>query len=457
VDEAAGVHRVIAVVNPATEEIVGHVAECTPAQLDSVLTTAAEAQTAWAADSDGRCNAMEKTAAAVEIEADRIAAVLTAEQGKPLGLARREVMGVAGRLRYFAHLDLEPEVLQDDDGGRVEIVRRPLGVVAAITPWNFPVGLAGWKLAPALRAGNAVVIKPSPFTPLSTLLLGEVLDSVLPHGVVSVVTGGDDVGAGLVAHPVPRKVSFTGSVAGGMAVNAAAAADLKRVTLELGGNDPGVVLDDADPAAIASGIFWGAFMNTGQACAAVKRVYVPEAMHDALVDALVAIATTVRVGDPTDEATQLGPLTTRPQFERVAGLVDDARDHGGVAACGGHALDGPGWFYAPTILTGVADGVRVVDEEQFGPMLPVIPYRELDDALARANRGSFGLGSSVWTADPERGAVVARRIDAGMTWVNAHPVSSVEHPFGGIKHSGLGVENGIWGLHSFTDIHLIAR
>jgi acyl-CoA reductase-like NAD-dependent aldehyde dehydrogenase len=448
---------VIEVVNPATEEIVGHAPACSRSQLDSVMAAAADAQPAWAADIDGRRNAMEKAAAAVESEADRIAAVLTSEQGKPFGLARREVMGVAGRLRHFSQLELEPEVLQDDEGARVEIVRRPLGVVAAITPWNFPVGLAGWKLAPAMRAGNTVVIKPSPFTPLSTMLLGEVLDSALPRGVVSVVTGGDDLGAQLVAHTVPRKVSFTGSVAGGMAVNTTAAADLKRVTLELGGNDPAIVLDDADPAAIANGIFWGAFMNTGQACAAVKRVYVPAALHDVLVGALAAIAESVRVGDPTDDATQLGPLTTRQQFDRVAGLVTDAIERGGTAATGGHAIDGPGWFYAPTILTGVADGVRVVDEEQFGPVLPVIPYRDLDDALARANNTPYGLGSSVWTSDRERGAAVARRIDAGMTWVNAHPVSSVEHPFGGIKHSGLGVENGIWGLHAFSDIHLICR
>jgi acyl-CoA reductase-like NAD-dependent aldehyde dehydrogenase len=301
------------------------------------------------------------------------------------------------------------------------------------------------------------VIKPSPFTPLSTMLLGQVLDGVLPSGVVSVVTGGDDVGARLVAHSVPRKVSFTGSVAGGIAVNTAAAADLKRVTLELGGNDPAIVLDDADPAAIADAVFWGAFMNTGQACAAIKRVYVPARLCDGLVDALAAIATSVRFGDPTDAATQLGPITTRPQFDRVAGLVSDAIDHGGVAASGGRAVDRPGWFYEPTILTGVEDGVRVVDEEQFGPVLPVIPYRDLDDAVTRANATTFGLGSSVWTSDPERGATVAGRIEAGMTWVNAHPVSSVEHPFGGIKHSGLGVENGIWGLHSFTDIHLISR
>jgi acyl-CoA reductase-like NAD-dependent aldehyde dehydrogenase len=261
----------------------------------------------------------------------------------------------------------------------------------------------------------------------------------------------------MTSHSVPRKVSFTGSIEAGRKVAVASAADLKRVTLELGGNDPAIVLDDADAQVVAGSLFWGAFVNSGQACAAVKRVYVPEARRDEFVDALAAVAESVRVGDPTVEGTQLGPLSTRPQFDRVSALVDDALAHGAKAASGGRAVDGPGYFYEPTVLTNVDDGVRVVDEEQFGPVLPVVGYRDLDDAVHRANATSFGLGSSVWTADPDRGAALAGRIEAGMTWINAHPVSSVEHPFGGIKHSGVGVENGIEGLKSFTDIHLVVR
>jgi acyl-CoA reductase-like NAD-dependent aldehyde dehydrogenase len=447
----------IKVVNPSTGEVFAEAPECSAAELEQVMAAAAAAQPVWAASADQRRSFLEEAAAAVDAEVDAIASLLTAEQGKPLPLARREVAGVAGRLRYFAKLELTPDVLEDGDGGRVEVRYRPLGVVAAITPWNFPVGLAGWKLAPALRAGNTVVLKPSPFTPLSSVLLGEALNRVLPAGVVNVVTGGDALGAQMVSHPVPRKVSFTGSVAGGMAVNQAAAADLKRVTLELGGNDPAIVLDDADPGAIAKGMFWGAFINSGQACAAVKRVYVPERLRAGLVDALAAVAASVRVGDPTAEGTELGPLTTRPQFDRVSALVKDALGRGARAASGGRAVDCPGYFYEPTVLTDIDDGVQVVDEEQFGPVLPVVGYRDLDDAIRRANATHFGLGSSVWTADPEHGAAVADRLEAGMTWINAHPVSSVEHPFGGIKHSGLGVENGIWGLRSFTDIHLVVR
>jgi acyl-CoA reductase-like NAD-dependent aldehyde dehydrogenase len=445
------------VVNPSTGEVFAHAPECTDDQLNAAMDAARDAQRSWAVDDGERRLVMEKAAAAVEAEVDHIAALLTAEQGKPRALARREVSGVATRLRWFAALELEPEVLQDDANGRVEILRRPLGVVAAITPWNFPVGLAGWKIAPALRAGNTVVLKPSPFTPLATLALGDLLRDALPPGVVNVVSGGDAVGSHMAHHPVPRKVSFTGSVGAGVAVNQAAAADLKRVTLELGGNDPAVVLDDAEPADIADGLFWGAFMNSGQACAAVKRVYVPARMHSDVVDALAAVASGVCVGDPTEDATQLGPLSTLPQFRRVSDLVTDAMRSGAVAAAGGHAIDGPGYFFEPTILAGLDNGARVVDEEQFGPVLPVIAYHDLDDAITRANATHFGLGSSVWTADPERGAEVAARLEAGMTWVNAHPVSSVEHPFLGVKDSGLGVENGIWGLRSFTDMHLISR
>jgi len=386
-----------------------------------------------------------------------IAELITAEQGKPLASATREVGSAASRLAYFANLEVPAEVLQDDDDAHVEIVRRPLGVVAAITPWNFPIGLALWKIAPALRAGNAVVLKPSPFTPLSALKLGEVLRDVLPPGVVNVVSGGDELGALISGHPVPRKVTFTGSIGTGQKVNAAAAPDLKRVTLELGGNDPAIVLDDADPAAIAHDLFWSAFINNGQACAAVKRVYAPTSLYRALVDALAAIASEVPVGDPRRSGTLLGPLSTKVQLERVASLVGDAVDQGARIAAGGHRLERPGYFFAPTVLADLSDGVAIVDEEQFGPALPVVPYRDLDDALERANATRYGLGSSVWTSDPDRGETVARELDTGMTWINGHAVSPVSQPFGGVKWSGLGVENGIWGLHSFSDMHVVHR
>ncbi|MCI3949721.1 MAG: aldehyde dehydrogenase family protein, partial [Acidimicrobiales bacterium] len=289
----------------------------------------------------------------------------------------------------------------------VEVLRKPLGVVAAITPWNFPVSLASWKIAPALLAGNTMVLKPSPFTPLSSLRIGELLRAALPPGVLNVVSGGDALGGWMTAHPVPRKISFTGSVATGKRVAAAAAPDLKRVTLELGGNDPAILLDDVDPDAVVDKVFWAAFANNGQVCSAIKRVYVPEALYGRVVDALADRARAVRVGDGAAEGTELGPVNNRPQFERVAELVDDAVRGGARAVAGGSAREGSGYFFEPTILADVSDGTRIVDEEQFGPALPVIAYRDLDDAVERANATHFGLSGSVWSGDPDRGAEVA--------------------------------------------------
>jgi acyl-CoA reductase-like NAD-dependent aldehyde dehydrogenase len=339
----------------------------------------------------------------------------------------------------------------------VEVVRRPLGVVAAITPWNFPLVLAAWKIAPALLAGNTMVLKPSPFTPLSTLKMGEILASVLPPGVLNVVSGGDELGSWMTAHPVPRKISFTGSVSTGKRVAAAAAPDLKRVTLELGGNDPAILLDDVDPATVADSVFRQAFANNGQVCSAIKRVYVPEAIYDTVVEALAEKARAAKVGDGTLADTELGPINNKPQFERVSGLVADAIAGGARAAAGGKPMDGPGYFFQPTILADVTDGVRIVDEEQFGPALPVIAYRDIDDALARANATHFGLSGSVWGADPVRAGQVAEQLECGTAWVNTHLALAPHQPFGGAKWSGIGVENGPWGYYGFTELQVVHR
>jgi acyl-CoA reductase-like NAD-dependent aldehyde dehydrogenase len=313
------------------------------------------------------------------------------------------------------------------------------------------------KIAPALAAGNTVVLKPSPFTPLATLRLGELLRPVLPPGVLNVVSGGDALGVRMTGHPAVRKITFTGSVATGKRVAAAAAPDLKRITLELGGNDPAIVLDDADVDAVADGIFWSSFANAGQICSAIKRVYVPRSLHDALVDALADRARKVVVGDGTEKGTRLGPITTRPQFERVCELVEDALARGARAAAGGAPLDRPGNFFAPTVLTGIEDGVRIVDEEQFGPALPVVAYRDLEDAVERANGTHFGLDGSVWSADPERAASVATRLECGTVWINTHLVQGPAQPFGGARWSGIGVENGPWGLAGFYELQTLYR
>ena len=394
-------------------------------------------------------------AAALQERAGDLAPLLVQEQGKPLTAAMAEVFGAAMWFSYFADLEVGPEMLQDDGDKRIQIVRKPLGVVAAITPWNFPIVLLSWKLAPALLAGNTVVAKPSEFTPLSTLLLGEVLREIVPPGVLNIVAGGGSVGALLSAHPAVRKVSFTGSVATGKKIMQAAASDLKRVTLELGGNDPAIVLDDVDPGAVLDGLFWGAFTNSGQVCTAIKRLYVHEAVYAPIVDGLVERANSVKVGDGLDPDTQLGPINNKIQFDKVVDLVEDARRHGGRVVAGGTPLARPGYFLPPTIVTDVGAGIRLVDEEQFGTALPIIKYRNLDDVLREANQTHFGLGASVWSGDVARGERVVQELESGTGWVNQHMDILPNAPFGGCKWSGLGTENGHWGYEEFTEMQVV--
>jgi acyl-CoA reductase-like NAD-dependent aldehyde dehydrogenase len=327
--------------DPATGCTVASAPDATADDLDAAFAAAASALPAWAADPGGRQACLRGAADAVAGAADELAQLITAEQGKPLGEARAEVLGTVAALRHYAGVRLEPTVLHDGPDARVVVRRRPVGVVAAITPWNSPVLVAGgMKIAPALAAGNAIVLKPSPLTPLATLRLGELLRPAVPPGVVNVLSGGDDLGQRMTSHPVPRLVTFTGSPRVGRLVGEAAARDLKRTVLELGGNDPAIVLDDARVADIAEALFWGAFGNAGQTCVAIKRVYVPERLRADLVAALAAIAEGVVVGNGRDPATQLGPLTARAQREFVAGLVTDAIGRGARVAAGGHPVAG---------------------------------------------------------------------------------------------------------------------
>lgn len=455
--QAVPAEQTFGVINPATGEVFAQAPECTREQLDGAMEAAHKAQLSWKTDAAARTEALLAAADAVDAAAKELGPLLTAEQGKPVAQAIAETKGVALWLRHFARLDLPREVIQDDERVFAEVVRRPVGVVAAITPWNFPLSMAAWKFAPALRAGNTVVVKPSPYTPLATLRLGEVLRDVLPPGVLNIVSGSDELGGWMTSHPLVRKITFTGSVATGKKVAAAAAPDLKRVTLELGGNDPAIVLDDVDIEEVGAKLFWSAFRNSGQVCIAVKRVYVPERLHDDLVEALAAKARAAKVDDGMAEGTDIGPINNKPQLERVSELVSDALSKGATAVVGGGPLDRPGYFFAPTVLTGVSDGTRIVDEEQFGPALPVIPYRDVDDALARANATTFGLGGSVWSADPDRAADVAERLETGTAWVNTHAALAPHQPFGGAKWSGIGVENGSWGLLGYTEIQVVHR
>jgi len=443
------------VINPATEDIFARPPECTRAQLDAAMESSQTAYRSWSKDEARRRQALLDIGAAIQARGSEIAPLLTQEQGKPVDKAMQEVFGAAIWFQYTASLQIPVETIQDDAQRRIEIRRRPLGVVAAITPWNFPLMLAVWKIAPALLAGNTVVIKPSPYTPLTTLKLGEILRSVVPPGVVNVVSGGNELGGWMTSHPIPRKISFTGSVATGKKVAIAAAPDLKRVTLELGGNDAAILLGDIDVKATAQKVFWGAFENSGQICSAIKRVYVPENLYGAVVNELTEIAKTVKVGNGLEAGTQLGPLNNKMQFDKVKEMIEDARKHGAKVVTGGQSLSAKGYFIAPTIVSEISDGTRLVDEEQFGPALPVIPYRKVEDAIERANATHYGLSGSVWGTNWEKAAEVAGQLECGSAWVNQHLAIAPNLPFGGAKWSGIGVENGPWGLLGFTEIQVV--
>ncbi len=453
--ELVGGDNAIDVTNPATGQAFAQAPDASRAQLDRAMDAAAEAYKTWRLDEGKRREALGACAAAMQAAAPEIGRILTQEQGKPLADGIGEVMGGAAWFGLTAGLPLESEVLQDDEEKRIELHRKPLGVVGGITPWNFPIILAVWKIAPALLAGNTMVLKPSPFTPLSSLKMGEVLQSALPPGVFSVVSGGDELGKWICEHPTVRKISFTGSVATGKKIQETAAPDLKRVTLELGGNDPAIVLGDVDPKKVAEKVFEAAFANTGQVCVAVKRLYVDEKIYPTVLSEVAELAKGAKVGNGLDEGVKYGPINNWPQFERVRELVQDAKDAGAKVHAGGDVMDGDGYFFQPTVVSDIAEGTRLVDEEQFGPALPVMPFSDLDDVLERANGTHFGLGGSIWTSDLERGMDLAKQLECGTGWVNQHLNLVPNAPFGGSKWSGIGYENGRWGLAAFTELQVI--
>ncbi|MEU6814448.1 aldehyde dehydrogenase family protein [Streptomyces sp. NPDC046860] len=435
------------VVDPATGEVFDDAPQLEPDALDAVVDRSRRAWHGWRSDPAARTTALRAAADAVEAAGDSLARLLTREQGKPLAESHAEVARTAARLRWFA--ELAPRTRRITDGRPVhsEIRWRSLGPVAAIVPWNFPLQLAAAKFAPALAAGNTVVLKPSPYTPLATGLLGSVLSTVLPEDVLTVVTGREPLGARLASHPGIRHVTFTGSVPTGRAVAGAATASLARVTLELGGNDAAVLLEDADVGRIADRLFWAAFRNCGQVCMAVKRVYAPARLHAQVVEALAERARTVAVGPGLDPDTRIGPVNNAAQLARVEQITRRALADGARAAAGGHRPDGPGYFFAPTVLTDVPPDSPVVTEEQFGPVLPVLPYRTLDEAVDAANGTGFGLGGSVWGTDLDRAEAVADRLECGTAWINHHAELSLAQPFAGVKDSGVGVAGGPWGLY----------
>jgi acyl-CoA reductase-like NAD-dependent aldehyde dehydrogenase len=443
------------VINPATGKILTTAPRANRAQLEEVVAAATKALATWSATPlQERGALLASLADALEAARSKFARLLTEEQGKPLPQALDEIALSIAVIRYFAALDLPLGVLKEDATQKVVRHHRPLGVVAAITPWNFPVLLLMIKVAPALLAGNTVVAKPAPTTPLTTLKFGELCARILPPGVVNIIVDRNDLGGALTAHPGVAKVAFTGSTATGKKVMESAAATLKRLTLELGGNDAAIVLDDADPKAVAPKIYAAAMFNTGQACIAIKRLYVHDSIYDAVCDELGKLARETVVGDGLDSKTQMGPLQNRAQFEKVRAFLDDARQNGKVVA-GGRVVEREGYFVQPTIVRDISDDARLVREEQFGPVLPVLRYSEIDDAIARANDTDYGLGGSVWSSDRDRAFAVAARIHAGTVWVNKHLDVSLDAPFAGAKQSGIGAELGREGLEEFTQATII--
>lgn len=443
------------VINPATGEAFASVPRASVRQADEAIAAAKAAQPAWGAlDFAERAAKLNALADAIVARRDEFARILTQEQGKPLPEALGEVAWTEGFLRHYATLDLPDRVIQDDAAGYIAVKHRPLGVVVGIIAWNFPLLVACWKIGPAVLAGNAIVLKPAPTTPVTALLLGELCREIFPAGIVNILTDANDLGPHLTAHPDVAKIGFTGSTATGKRIAASGADTLKRITLELGGNDPAIILDDVDVKETAAAIFGNAFLNAGQVCLAIKRAYVHADIYDTMCAELARLAEEAIVGDGLEQGTQIGPIQNAAQYEKVKGFLEAARAEGSIVA-GGKALERAGYFIAPTIVRDVTDGAKIVDEEQFGPILPLVKFDNVDDVIARANASEYGLGGSVWSKDVQRASEIASRIESGQVWVNQHIAIGPHIPMAGFKQSGLGVEQSVEGLAEYTQVQVI--
>ncbi len=444
------------VLNPATGQVIGSAPDCKPEQLDAAVAAARKAFPAWSATSiEKRREALLGIAGVLGGNVEELKRLLTSEQGKPHEGAMGDILGGAYWCQATSTLEI-PEKVVEESAERHGITRHvPIGVVGAIAPWNFPIILAMFKVAPALLAGNTVVLKPSPFTPLTTLRMGELLRGVLPDGVLNIVTGGDSLGPWMTSHPGIDKISFTGSSATGRKVMASASETLKRVTLELGGNDAAIVLPDVDVAEVAEKLFWAAFGNSGQICIATKRMYVHKDIYEPLKTAIVDYAKTVKMGDGAEQGTQLGPINNKLQYERVLDLIADSKAKGYKFLMGGEASPAPGYFVPITIIDNPPENSRIVQEEQFGPVLPLLSFDTLEEAIDRANASPYGLGASIWTADEAKALDISSRIAAGTVWINETQHLSPLGAFGGHKQSGLGSEGALEGLLEYTNTQTV--
>jgi acyl-CoA reductase-like NAD-dependent aldehyde dehydrogenase len=440
------------VINPATEEVIGRAPDCSRAQLDEAVTAARKAFPEWKATPlVERQKLVAKIGEIVRELAGDLKYLLTAEQGKPHAASEGDLLDGARWCEAVATLAPPVIVNQDDDERRSETHFVPIGVVGGIAPWNFPIALAMWKIAPALVAGNVMVLKPSPFTPLTTLRIGEALQAILPPGVLNILTGQDELGPWMTEHPGIDKISFTGSTQTGRKVMASASATLKRVTLELGGNDAAIVLPDVDVRDTAEKLFWAAFFNAGQICIATKRVYIHEDIYDEMLDALTAYAAVVQVGNGANQGVDIGPIQNHLQYRRVVDLIEDAKAQGYALRTPSAVPNGPGYFVPITFVDNPPDDARIVAEEQFGPVLPLMKFRTVDEAVARANASDYGLAGSVWSKDEGVALDIAQRLETGTVWINESLHVTPFASFGGHKQSGLGVENGINGMLEYTN------
>ncbi|WP_263588003.1 aldehyde dehydrogenase family protein [Sphingopyxis sp. GC21] len=443
-------------INPATEEVIASVPDASRADLDAAVAAAKAAFGPWSARPLAERQAMvARLGQIIRDHAEDFMRLLTLEQGKARQGAEWEIGGSAIWCDEIAKQQLELHVAEKSETRTVETRRVPVGVVGAITPWNFPLLLAIWKIAPALVAGNTMVLKPSPYTPLCTLKFGELARELLPPGVLNIVSGGNEPGAWLVQHPDVNKISFTGSTATGRKIMESASGNLKRITLELGGNDPAIVMPDVDVKETAKQLFWGAFQNSAQFCVAAKRLYVHEDIYDSFAEELVSYARTVQVGDGSEQGVELGPIQNKMQFEKLKNLLADAREQGLKFRLGGEIPAGKGYFVPITIIDNPPENSRVVVEEAFGPVLPLLKFRDLDDVIARANDTEYGLAASVWSRDVEQARAIAERIEAGTVWINEIHSFSPHVAFGGHKQSGIGIENALEGLAEYTNAQTI--
>jgi acyl-CoA reductase-like NAD-dependent aldehyde dehydrogenase len=445
------------VVNPATGKAFARAPLLSRAQLDRAVAGARRAFPGWRATSVAdRRAAIGRMAQILTDNAAELAELLTLEQGKPVGQSRDEISRAASQSVGMADIVIADELLEENAQRRIELKYFPLGVVGIITPWNAPINLAAGPLVAALYTGNTVVLKPSPYTPLCTLKIAALLREVFPPGVLNVVAGPDELGEWMTAHPGIDKISFTGSVQTGKQVMASCAGTLKRFTLELGGNDAAIVLDDVDPRAVAPKLFFAAFVNSGQVCMAIKRIYAHESIYEELCTALAEEATKARVGSGLEPGVQLGPIQNKEQYEKVIGILNDTIAQGARILAGGRVPEGPGYFFPPTVVADIDEHSRLVQEEQFGPIVPVLKFSDEEDALQRANDTRFGLSGSVWSADPERAARLAARLEVGTAWINQHRTTSATVPFGGAKESGMGRQYATLGLKGYMEPRVIS-